>query len=59
MGKVVHGINAPLVTCAVVDFLLDPVQGGVPEEEVLVGHVDLGPQHALRFAKFPLAHAFE
>ena len=43
VGKVVHGVDAPLVAGAVMELVVDAVEGGVTHIEVAAGQVDLGP----------------
>ena len=49
VGVVVHGVDAPLVSGAVMMGELDAVQQRVAEHHVGVGHVNLGAQHLLSF----------
>ena len=50
MGEVVHGVDAPLVPVAEVVRPADAVQHRIPQIDVGVVHVDLGPQdHGLVF----------
>ena len=44
---VVHGIDAPFVSRAVMVGKLDAVQQRIPEHHVGMGHIDLGAQHLL------------
>jgi len=56
---VVHGVDAPLVACAVVLCMADAVQRGVAHDHIGRGHVDLGAQYLLTIGKFARAHAPE
>ena len=59
MGKVVKGIDAPLVPLAVMVGPHDAVDGGVPHVHVGAGQVDLGPQGLAAVGKLPGPHAAE
>ena len=59
VGKVVHGIDAPLVPLAVVVLILDAVDGGVPHIHVGAGQVDLGPQGLFPLLELARAHPAE
>ncbi len=45
VGKVVHGVDAPLVAGAVVLSMENTVHDRIPHVEIGRGHIDLGPQH--------------
>ena len=59
MGKVVHGIDAPLVALPVVAHVVDTVDHRVAHIEVAAGQVDLGPQRHSAVGEFPGAHTGE
>ena len=56
VGVVVHGVDAPFVSGAVMMRKLDAVQQRVPEHHVGVSHVNLGAQHLLSFGILPGLH---
>mmetsp|Transcript_82104 Transcript_82104/g.145037 ORF Transcript_82104/g.145037 Transcript_82104/m.145037 type:complete len:405 (+) Transcript_82104:1424-2638(+) len=57
VGIVVHGVDAPLVSCAVVVGVLDAVDGGITHVHVWVGHVNLSTEHALPILELAILHA--
>ena len=59
VGKVVHGIDAPLGTLAVVVDEADAVNDGVPEVQIAAGQVDLGPQGHLALLHLAVLHHFK
>ena len=59
VGKVIHGINAPHASGAVMRHMLDTVQGRVPQNNIGGGHVDFGPQYMLAVLEFAGPHALE
>ena len=59
MREIVHGINAPLVTRAVMRGMTNPVQGGIAHDQIGRRHVDLRAQHVCTIREFTSAHAPE
>ena len=59
MGKVVHGVNAPLVPLAVMVHMPDPVDDWVAHIEVAGGQVNLGPEGIAVVLKFAVPHPTE
>ena len=59
VGKVIHGVDAPLVPLAVVVLILDAVDGGVAHIHVGAGQVDLGPQGLFPLLEFARPHPAE
>lgn len=59
MGKVVHGVDTPLVAGAVVMHMLDAVDGRITQVEVAGGQVNLGPQRHGTVSKFSVPHPFK
>jgi hypothetical protein len=59
VGPVVHRVDAPLVTGAVVGLVADAVHHRVPHVHVVVGQVDLRPQHMLAVLELTGPHARE
>ncbi len=59
VGEVVHRVDAPLVTRAVVFGVDDAVHDRVAEEHVGMRHVDLGAQHLRPVGELAAAHALE
>ena len=59
VGEVVHGIDAPLVTGAVVRLVEDTVHHGIAHVHVGRGHIYLCPQHLLAVLVFAVAHLAE
>mmetsp|Transcript_20462 Transcript_20462/g.43897 ORF Transcript_20462/g.43897 Transcript_20462/m.43897 type:complete len:218 (-) Transcript_20462:775-1428(-) len=59
VGKIVHRIDAPLVSRGLVRLVLDPVQHGIAEVEVRRGHVDLGSQDVRSVLKVASPHLFK
>ena len=59
MGVVVHGVDAPFVTSAVMLGMEDAVHDGVAELHVGVRHVDFGAQHLGAVGELAGLHAFE
>ena len=59
MGEVVHRIDAPLVTRAVVGGVLDAVEEGISEHHVGGCHVYLGTQDLLSVGIFAFLHLAE
>ena len=57
--KIVHGIDAPRISCAMVRGMLDAVDEGVSHVHVGMRHVDFGAQYAMPFGKLPLLHAIQ
>ena len=57
VGKVVHGVDAPLVALPVVAHVVDAVDDGVAHVEVAAGQVDLGPQRHGTVGELPGPHA--
>ena len=53
VGKVVHGIDAPLGALAVVVDEADAVDDGVPEVQIAAGQVDLGRRVILPSSTWP------
>jgi len=59
MGKVIHGVDAPLVALTVMVHVTDPVDNGVTHIEVAGGQVDLGSQGVAVVLKFAGTHPCE
>ena len=59
MREIVHGVNAPRITGAMVRRVQDAIQHRVAHVEVRRGHVDLGPQRARSVGKLAGPHAAE
>ncbi len=59
VGKVVHGVNAPLVPLAVVVGVIDAVDHRVAHIEVAGGQVDLGPEGHPALLKLAVLHPFK
>ena len=59
MSVVVHRIDAPLVTCAVVMCVDDTVKERVTEEHVRMSHVDLCAKNLLTLSIFAVTHSAE
>ena len=59
VGEVIHRVDAPVVTCAVVMRVHDPVEDGIAHVEVGRGHVDLGLERAGAVRELARAHATE
>ena len=59
VGKVVHGVDAPLGPLAVMLHMADAVQHRVPHVEVAGGQVDLGPEGVPVVREFPGPHPAE
>ena len=59
VGKVIHGVDAPLRTRAVVRHLDDAVDDGVAEVHVRRSHIDLRTQDHRTFGELPSVHAAE
>ena len=59
VGKVVHGIDAPLGALAVVVDEADAVMMRVPEVQIAAGQVDLGPQGHLALLHLAVLHLFK
>ncbi len=59
VGPVVHGVDAPGVTRAMVRGLPDPVHDGIAQVEVTRGHVDLRAQGPGPVFELARAHAAE
>ena len=59
MGKVVHGVDAPLVPLAVVVHMPDPVDDRVTHIEVAGGQINLGPEGIAVVLKFAFPHPAE
>lgn len=59
VGKVVHGIDAPLGALAVVVDEADAVNDGVSEVQIAAGQVDLGPQGHLALLHLAVLHHFK
>ena len=59
VGKVVHGIDAPLIALPVVAHVVDAVDDGIAHVEVAAGQVDLGPQRHRAVGELPRPHAGE
>ena len=57
--EVVHRIDAPLITRAVMRGMQDPIHHGVAEIEIGRGHVDFGTQHPAAVGEFSGPHALE
>lgn len=56
MGEVVHRVNAPFVTCAVMMGMDDAVQDRIAHIEVRAGHVDLSTQYFFAVAVLAFLH---
>ena len=56
MGPVVHGVNTPVATSAVVVLMQNAVHHGIPHQHIGRGHVDFRSQHMGSFGVFPLFH---
>jgi len=59
MGIVIHGVNAPLITRAMVLSVQNAVHNWVAQVEVRRCHVDFSPQRARAIWKFTGTHAPE
>ena len=59
VGKVVHGVDAPLVALTVMVHMPDAVDDGVAHIEVAGGQVDPGAQGVFVVLKFPGTHPGE
>ena len=59
MREIVHGVDAPLVTRAVMRGMTNPVQGGIAHDQIGRRHVDLRAQHVCTIREFTSAHAPE
>ena len=59
VGKVVHGIDAPLIALPVVAHVVDAVDHRVAHIEVAAGQVDLGPKGHRAVGELPCAHPGE
>ena len=59
VGKVVHGIDAPLVALAVVMHMTDAVDNGVTHIEIAGGQVDLGTEGIAVVLELTGAHTGE
>ncbi|MPM41326.1 hypothetical protein SDC9_87978 [bioreactor metagenome] len=59
VGKIVHGIDAPLIPGAVVGHVVDPVNGRVPQVKVAGGQVDFGPEGHGAVGELSRAHPVE
>ena len=59
VGEIVHGVDAPLVSRAVMAGVLDAIEDGIPEEHVGMGHVYLGAQHLGSVRILPVPHFAE
>ena len=44
MGPIIHRINMPLVSCAVVAFMEDAVHNWIPHKHIARTHVDFSSQ---------------
>jgi hypothetical protein len=56
---IVHRVDAPIVTCAVMMGFHDPVKHRVAEVQVRSGHVDFGAERSDTFGELPLFHPFK
>ena len=54
MGKIVHGINAPLLPGTIVVHPLDAVQNRIPHIHVGRSHIDLSPKHLGTIGELPI-----
>ena len=59
MREIVHRIDAPLVTGAVMRGMAYPVQGGITHDQIGRRHVDLRAQHVRAIRKLASAHTPE
>ena len=59
VGKVVHGVDAPLGTLPVVIDEADAVDDGVTEIQIAAGQIDLGPEGHLSLLHLTVLHLFE
>ena len=59
VGKVVHRVDAPLVTLPVMVHVADAVDDGVAHVEVAGGQVDLRAQRAAALGELAVLHALE
>ena len=59
VGEVVHGVDAPLGSVAVVGQVVDPVEHRVPHVEVAAGQVDPGPEGHSPVGELPGPHPAE
>ena len=59
MRKIVHGVDAPFVSGAVVIGVKDAVHHGIAQVEVRRSHVDFRAQSSRAIGKFAGAHALE
>ena len=59
VGEVVHGVDTPGITCAVVGGVTDPVQKRVTHFHVGRRHVDLRPKDMFTVFEFACPHAAE
>lgn len=56
MGKVVHRVDAPIVSSPLVMRPLDAIDDGVPHVHVGVTHVNFGAQHTMPIWVIPRLH---
>ncbi len=56
---VIHGINAPAITCAVMALMQDAVHDRIPHIHIGMGHVNLCPQHFGAVFEFSRLHPLE
>ena len=59
MGKVVHGINTPLVSGTVMLGVQDSIENRIAHEHIRRGHVYFGTEYPGPIGKLTFSHPFE
>ena len=59
MSKIVHGIDNPLITRAMMVSMFDAVHDRVTHVHVYRGHINLCTQHFFAIFEFPILHLFK
>ena len=59
MGKIIRGVNIPLIPCALMGHFLNPVKHWVTHVNVRRGDIDLRPQCHGTFIHFTTAHPLQ
>ena len=59
MGKVIHGINTPLISCPVMGYMSNPVNNGITHVHIRRRHIDLRPKNPGAIFHFAVFHLFK
>ena len=59
MSKVIHGINAPLVSRIMVGHMGHTVNNRISHIDIRRSHIDLGSEHMAAVREFPVFHFFK